>query len=119
MATPYKPFDWNNIPKDAKIRFLDPPEGSEDWFKSSFISAPRTWKLELPESANLYEDCGCGNGISDEVLEWMDTNLHGLESDPSRKGTIFRYACPYTKEITYECSLYSERDYIMFKMRWQ
>lgn len=119
MAIPYKPFDWNSFPKDAKVRFLEPPEGSEDWFNSSFILSPRTWKLKLPESANLYEDCGCGDGISDEVMEWMDTNLHGLESDPSRKGIIWRNVCPYTQTVTYECSLYSERDYIMFKMRFQ
>ena len=118
MALPTGKFDWNNVPKDAVIKFLDPPEGSEDWF-SGVMWTPRTWKLRLPGSANLYDDCGCGDGISDEVMEWMDINLHGLETDPTLKGQIWRDICFITQTVTYECSLYSERDYIMFKMRFQ
>ncbi len=119
MAIPYKPFDWNSFPKDAKVRFLEPPQGSEEWFNSGFMWTPRTWKLTLPGSANLYEDCGCGDGISDEVMEWMNTNLHGLKTDPTMKGQIWRDICPITQNVTYECSLYSERDFILFKMRFQ
>lgn len=110
-------LDWNSLPKDATVRFLEAPEGSGDWF-NGIVWAPRTWKLKLPGSANLYEDCGCGDGLSDEVVEWMDTNLNGRESDPTQKGHIWRDVCPYTQTVTYECSLYSERDYILFKMRW-
>lgn len=107
-------FDWSSFPKDAKIRFLEDPVGY-----NPFITLPKTWKIVLPASSNLYKDCGCGDGIADEVIEWMDMNLHGCESDPSDKGSIWRFECPITNKVTYECLLYSERDFILFKMRFQ
>lgn len=118
MAIPYKPFDWNNIPKDAKIRMLEiPDDESVFWIKKR-----EEWKLELPIEAGLTDEFGF---TTDEVQEWIDNNLLGATDGYLVKASIMIIRSTKNKFIDptatdhYEIKLYCEHDFILFKMRWQ
>ena len=107
-------FDWKSLPKDTTIRILDVPEDDGVFW----MAKPKTWKLTLPESADLMVQEGYWYRVSDEVTDWMDINLKGPGFLGS-KALIHRNVCRDTHVVTYNCSLYSERDFIMFKLRFQ